>query len=380
MRSAAQAPLRAGAGRASTAAPTRRPARCSPPSSSRSMRPTRRSSASATSASRSTSTCRAQDPAQGRRHGRSCRSSPQRLDAHRLIEEFMILANVAAAETLERARVPLIYRVHDEPSPEKIEALREFLATLDISPRQGPGAARRATSTSILARVKGREYETLVNEVVLRSQAQAEYAAENYGHFGLEPAPLRALHLADPPLCRPDRASRADPRAELRRRRPAERHGRRGAERDRGAHLGRRAARHEGRARDHRPADRAFPRRPHRRHVRRAASAASPAPGCSSKLDETGADGFVPARTIGDDYFRYNEARHALIGDHTGETLPARRRASTVKLVEAAPVAGALRFELLSEGRYETGAKRRAAAGGSSVRSTAPNARAPRSA
>src|SRR4029077_7416511 len=57
--------------------------------------------------------------------------TPPRLDAHRLIEEFMILANVAAAATLERARVPLIYRVHDEPSPEKIEALREFMATLD---------------------------------------------------------------------------------------------------------------------------------------------------------------------------------------------------------------------------------------------------------
>ena len=61
--------------------------------------------------------------------------TPERLDAHRLIEEFMILANVAAAETLERAHVPLIYRVHDEPSPEKIEALREFMATLHI-----PGA------------------------------------------------------------------------------------------------------------------------------------------------------------------------------------------------------------------------------------------------
>src|SRR5205085_2598869 len=110
--------------------------------------------------------------------------TPPRLDAHRLIEEFMILANVAAAETLERARVPLIYRVHDEPSPEKIEALREFLATLDI--RLGKGQALRPGDfNKILARVKGTEHEQLVNEVVLRSQAQAEYSAENYGHFGL---------------------------------------------------------------------------------------------------------------------------------------------------------------------------------------------------
>src|SRR6478609_6196144 len=77
------------------------------------------------------------------------------------------------------------------------------------------------------------------------------------------------------------------------------------------------------------------------------------------KLNDTGADGFVPARTVGDDYFRYNEKRHALIGDHTGESYRL-GDAITVKLVEAAPVAGALRFEILSEGRYDVSAKRHA--------------------
>ena len=110
--------------------------------------------------------------------------TPERLEAHRLIEEFMILANVAAAETLERARLPLIYRVHDEPSLEKLEALRKFLDTLHISLPKG-GAIRPAQFNGILARVKGQDVEQLVNEVVLRSQAQAEYSAENYGHFGL---------------------------------------------------------------------------------------------------------------------------------------------------------------------------------------------------
>ena len=110
--------------------------------------------------------------------------TPERLDAHRLIEEFMILANVAAAEALERARVPLIYRVHDEPDPERVNALREFLQSLDISLPKA-GALRAEQFNRILARVKGREVEKLVNEVVLRTQAQAEYAAENYGHFGL---------------------------------------------------------------------------------------------------------------------------------------------------------------------------------------------------
>ena len=68
------------------------------------------------------------------------------------------------------------------------------------------------------------------------------------------------------------------------------------------------------------------------------------------KLHETGADGFVPARTIGDEYFRYEEARHAMVGSRSGETFRLGDPV-TVKLVEAAPVAGALRFELLSQGR-----------------------------
>jgi ribonuclease R len=110
--------------------------------------------------------------------------TPERLDAHRLIEEFMILANVAAAETLERASVPLIYRVHDEPDIERVNALREFLKTLDISLPKA-GALRSEQFNHILQRVKGRDVEKLVNEIVLRTQAQAEYTPENYGHFGL---------------------------------------------------------------------------------------------------------------------------------------------------------------------------------------------------
>ncbi len=76
---------------------------------------------------------------------------PERLEAHRLIEEFMILANVAAAETLEKARVPLIYRVHDEPALEKVHALREFLATLDIPFAKG-GVLKPEAFNRILAR------------------------------------------------------------------------------------------------------------------------------------------------------------------------------------------------------------------------------------
>ncbi|MET0744399.1 MAG: ribonuclease R, partial [Microvirga sp.] len=109
---------------------------------------------------------------------------PERLDAHRLIEEFMILANVAAAETLEKAGSDLIYRVHDEPSLEKMRALGEILASVGLkAPVQG--VVRASLFNGILRAVEGTEHQVFINEVVLRSQSQAAYAAENYGHFGL---------------------------------------------------------------------------------------------------------------------------------------------------------------------------------------------------
>jgi ribonuclease R len=274
--------------------------------------------------------------------------TPERLEAHRLIEEFMILANVAAAETLERARVPLIYRVHDEPGMEKVQALREFLAALDI-PFQKGGILKPELFNRVLARVKGRDAEQLVNEVILRTQAQAEYSAENYGHFGLNlrryahfTSPIRryadlivhrglirALKLGNDGL--PDSAdqktlaeisaqiSATERRAMLAERETADRLV---------AHFlaDRIGASFDGRISG----------------VTRA--------GLFVKLRDTGADGFVPARTIGDEYFRYDEKGHAMVGSRSGETYRLGDPV-TVKLVEAAPVAGALRFEILSEGR-----------------------------
>ena len=192
--------------------------------------------------------------------------TPERLDSHRLIEEFMILANVAAAETLEKGHVPLIYRVHDEPDMERVNALREFLKTLDISLPKA-GALHAEQFNHILQRVKGHEAEKLVNEVVLRTQAQAEYAAENYGHFGLN---LRRYAHFTSPIRR---------YADLIVHRGLIRAGKLGdgalpetedvahARRDLGGHLRHRTARDEGRARDLRPAARALPRRPGRRHL-----------------------------------------------------------------------------------------------------------------
>src|SRR5690606_772737 len=108
---------------------------------------------------------------------------PERLEAHRLIEEFMIQANVAAAETLEQRHAALVYRIHAQPSKEKLSALRDFLDTLQL--RLPPGELRPAHFNRVLAEAKSLPIADLVNEVILRAQAQAEYSTENIGHFGL---------------------------------------------------------------------------------------------------------------------------------------------------------------------------------------------------
>jgi ribonuclease R len=275
-------------------------------------------------------------------------TTPERLEAHRLIEEFMIMANVAAAETLEKARIPLIYRVHDEPSIEKVNALREFLATLDIPFAKG-GVLKPEAFNRVLARVKGRDAEQLINDVVLRTQAQAEYAAENYGHFGLNlrryahfTSPIRryadlivhrglirVLKLGGDGL---PEATDVKALAEVSAQISATERRAMLAERETNDRLiahflsDRIGATFDGRISG----------------VHRA--------GLFVKLRDTGADGFVPARTIGDEYFRYDEKGHAMVGSRSGESYRLGDPV-TVKLVEAAPVAGALRFALLSEGR-----------------------------
>jgi ribonuclease R len=273
---------------------------------------------------------------------------PPRLDSHRLIEEFMILANVAAAETLERARMPFIYRVHDEPALEKVDALREFLGTLDIKFPKGV-VLKPDLFNRILARVKGSDVEKLVNEVVLRTQAQAEYAAENYGHFGL--ALRRYAHFTSPIRRYADLVVH---RALIRALKLGD--GALPETMDAGT-LGEVAARISAAERRAMKAERETVDRliayfladridavfdGHISGVTRA--------GLFIKLDETGADGFVPAGTLGNDYYRYQEREHALVGQSSGETHRLGDKVS-VRLVEAAPVAGALRFELLSEGR-----------------------------
>jgi len=273
---------------------------------------------------------------------------PERLDAHRLIEEFMILANVAAAEMLEKKSLPLIYRVHDEPTLEKVHNLQEFLKTLDL-PFAKSGALRPSLFNRVLAQVRGHDSEPLVNEVVLRSQAQAEYAAENYGHFGLNlrryahftspirryadlivhRALIRGLGLGEGALPETETVetlTEVAAQISVTERRAMK------AERETADRLiahflaDRIGASFQGRISG----------------VTRA--------GLFVKLSDTGADGLIPIRTLGTEYFNYDETRHALVGSRSG-AMHRLGDVVDVRLVEAAPVAGALRFELLSEGQ-----------------------------
>jgi ribonuclease R len=118
-----------------------------------------------------------------------------RLDSHRLIEEFMVLANVAAAEELERLVRPCMYRVHAPPSDEKLENLQNFLTGLGLSLPQGPKVTP-GDLDRVLKRAAGTDQAALVNEVMLRSQSQAAYSPDNIGHFGL--ALLRYAHFTSP--------------------------------------------------------------------------------------------------------------------------------------------------------------------------------------
>jgi len=271
---------------------------------------------------------------------------PERLEAHRLIEEFMILANVAAAETLEAAQSPLIYRAHDAPSPEKVGELSNFLATLGVKFAKGE-RMRAAHFNRVLSKMKGEPAEALVNEVVLRAQSQAEYTNENYGHFGLN---LRRYAHFTSPIRR--YADLIVHRALVR----ALRLGAGGLEETSAKALAAVAERISAAERRAMAAERETMDRLIAAHMADQVGARFVARiagvtrvGLFVRLRDNGADGFIPAGSLGADYYRFEEASRALVGSRSGETF---RLGDTVevRLVEAAPFAGALRFEMLSEG------------------------------
>ncbi len=272
---------------------------------------------------------------------------PERLEAHRLIEEFMIQANVAAAETLEARKSPLVYRIHDSPSMAKLEGLRDFLKSIEMSLPKG-GNLRPAQFNRLLERVDESEHGPLLHEVVLRSQSQAEYSPQNIGHFGLN---LRRYAHFTSPIRR--YADLIVHRALVR----SLKLGPGGLPDGIEEHLAEIATKISGAERRAMAAERDTIDRlvAHWLADRVGATFKGRISGVTRaglfvKLNETGADGFVPMRSLGVDYFHFDEARRAVIGARTGEMHRLGDEVE-VKLVEAIPLAGALRFELLSDGR-----------------------------
>ncbi len=277
----------------------------------------------------------------------------ERLDAHRVVEDFMIAANVAAAKALEAKTAPVVYRIHEPPSREKLIALRDYLATMGKKLALGqvvtPGLFNR-----MLKDVTDEAEKALVMEAVLRSQTQAYYGPANAGHFGLQPGLLRPLHLADPPLFRSAGAPRVGGRlqagatraAGLDRRQPAGL-----SDRDRASlqQVSDAISQTERRAME-------AERDTIDRYVAAWLSArvgevfdtritGVQGFGFFATIVGLGGDGLVPISTLGGEYFRHDEAAQALVGTDSGTTYASGDRLK-LKLAEANPLTGALKFVL----------------------------------
>ena len=270
---------------------------------------------------------------------------PERLDAHRMIEEFMIQANVSAAETLEAHHQPLIFRIHDAPALAKQESLREFLRTLDMSLAKG-AQLQPAQFNRILSAVEGTDQQELVNQVVLRTQSQAEYSPDNIGHFGLH---LRRYAHFTSPIRR--YADLIVHRALIK----ALRLGPDGITTDEEARLGEISALISSTERRAMLAERETVDRliahflaSHLGDEYEGRVTGVTRAGLFVNLATYGADGLVPISTLGHEYFLYDEANHAITGERSGKGFRLGDTV-TVRLVEALPVAGALRFEMVSE-------------------------------
>ncbi len=267
-----------------------------------------------------------------------------RYDAHKLIEEFMILANVAAAEELIRLKRPLLFRVHEEPTVEKLDALRDVAEASGFTLAKGQ-VLQTAHLNRLLAQAKDTDFAELMNITTLRSMTQAYYHPENFGHFGLAlrsyahfTSPIRRysdliVHRAliaghdwgDDGLSAGDVEGLAETAQHIsdteRRSMAAERDT---TDRYLAAFLSDRiGAEFAGRISG----------------VQRF--------GLFIKLDETGADGLIPIRSIGREFFHYDQASQTLTGADTGVTIGIGQRVM-VRLAEAVPITGGLMLDLLS--------------------------------
>ncbi|QBM74774.1 RNB domain-containing ribonuclease [Sphingomonas sp. AAP5] len=270
----------------------------------------------------------------------------ERLDAHKLIEDYMIAANVAAAKALEAKKAPVMYRVHEQPGREKLVALKDYLKTFGIEFALGQVVQPR-TFNHVLDKVIDRDERPQIMEQVLRTQTQAYYSPANMGHFGLAlgsyghfTSPIRryadllvhralvaAYDLGPGGLTEGEAAAmeKIGESISMLERRAME------AERDTidryvAAYLSEKVG-----------------------EVLETRITGVTNFGFFATVEGIGGDGLMPVRDIGGEYFRFDEASRTLIGDQSG-TVYASGQKLQLRLAEANPVSGALRFEMV-EGR-----------------------------
>ena len=272
----------------------------------------------------------------------------ERLDAHRLVEDYMIAANVAAAKALEKKKAPVMYRVHEAPGREKLVALKDYLATFDVELALGQ-VIRPGTFNRIIDRI-GEDHDARpeIMEQLLRTQMQARYSPEPLGHFGLAlgsyahfTSPIRRYadllvhralvsfyQLGEGGLPPADAEKFVEIGEQI-------------------SMLERRAMEAERETIDRYVA--AFLADKVGQILRCRITGVQPF-GFFATVEDLGGDGLVPAAILGNEYFRYDEAARALVGEDSGETYRVGQHLE-LKLVEANPASGALRFEL-PEGKF----------------------------
>ena len=269
-----------------------------------------------------------------------------RLDAHRLVEEFMVLANVAAAEELQHRKCPLLYRVHEEPAPEKLESLREIAQASGLVLAKGQVLQTRHLNR-LLEQASGTDQDELINISTLRAMTQAYYSPENLGHFGL--ALRRYSHFTSPIRRYADLVVH---RGLIR----AHGWGDDGLTEEEVERLQDTAQRISDTERRSMTAERDTTDRYLASYLSERVGTEMSGRisgiarfGAFVKLDGTGADGLIPIRGIGREFFHFDRRTQTLMGADTGTVIGAGQRV-TVRLAEAVPVTGGLMLELLELG------------------------------
>jgi ribonuclease R len=270
----------------------------------------------------------------------------ERLDAHRLIEDYMIAANVAAAKALEAKKAPVMYRVHEPPSREKLVALKDYLATFDIAFALGQ-VITPATFNRLIAQLDEAEYRTEVMEQILRSQTQAYYSPQNAGHFGL--ALGSYAHFTSPIRRYADlivhrslvEAYALDPQAKATALKPEEG--------QRMTIIGEAISAAERRAMEaeRETVDRyvaAFLAMRVGEVIETRITGVTNF-GFFATVQGLGGDGLVPISTLGAEYFSFDPAHLTLTGEESGDQYRVGQQID-LRLAEANPITGALRFEL----------------------------------